>query len=308
MARYAAIDVGTNTVLLVVAERTSTGFTPVAERGEITRLGKGVDASRRLAPEAVERTLDAVARYAAEARSLGAVDLAITATSAARDAANGAEFLAAAKARAGVEVEILSGDEEARRSYLAVATDFAAEAGTRPLVAIDIGGGSTEFIIGHGRAVEFHTSIDVGSVRLTERCIRSDPPSAEDFARLDVELTRALAPVPRPGADALVVGVAGTLTTLFAVTHGIEPYDAARVHGGWMSRQDVARTRQRLAALPLSERKRVPGLQPERADVIVAGAVLLEHALDHLGAAGTRVSDRGLRWGTLAARFGGPHG
>jgi exopolyphosphatase / guanosine-5'-triphosphate,3'-diphosphate pyrophosphatase len=308
MARYAAIDVGTNTVLLVVAERTPAGFTPVAERGEITRLGKGVDASRRLAPEAMARTLDAVARYAAEARSLGAVELAVTATSAARDAANGAEFLAAARERAGVEIEILSGDEEARRSYLAVATDFAAQAGPRPLVAIDIGGGSTEFIIGHGHSVEFHTSIDVGSVRLTERCIRSDPPSPDDFARLDTELGRALGPVPHPGSDALVVGVAGTLTTLYAVTHAIDPYDAARVHGSWMSRQDVARTRQRLAALPLAQRKLVPGLQPERADVIVAGAVLLERALAHLGAGGTRVSDRGLRWGTLAARFGGTDG
>jgi len=305
MARYAAIDVGTNTVLLVVAERTPAGFALVAERGEITRLGKGVDASRRLAPEAMERTLDAMTRFASEARGLGAQHIAITATSAARDATNGAEFLAAARTRTGVEVEILSGDEEAGRSYLAVAADFAAEAGTRPLVAIDIGGGSTELIFGRGQAVDFHTSLDVGSVRLTERCIRSDPPTAEDLARVDAEVARALAPVPRPGPEALVVGVAGTLTTLYAVAHAIEPYDRARVQGGWMSRQDVARTRARLASLPLAERKRVTGLQPERADVIVAGAVLLERALDHLGAAGTRVSDRGLRWGTLAARFGG---
>jgi exopolyphosphatase/guanosine-5'-triphosphate,3'-diphosphate pyrophosphatase len=105
-----------------------------------------------------------------------------------------------------------------------------------------------------------------------------------------------------------VVGVAGTVTTLFAVAGSIEPYDAARVHGGWLSREEIARTRALLAALPLAERKRVPGLQPERADVIVAGAVLLARALAHLGAGGTRVSDRGLRWGTLAARFGGTDG
>jgi exopolyphosphatase / guanosine-5'-triphosphate,3'-diphosphate pyrophosphatase len=307
MARYAAIDVGTNTVLLLVAEQTPSGFSPVAERGAITRLGKGVDASRRLAPEAMERTLDAVGRFAAEARSLGAQGLVVSATSAARDAQNGAEFLASAKARAGVDVEILSGDEEARFSYLAVATDFGAEAAERELVAVDIGGGSTEFIFGTGPSVRFHTSIDIGSVRLTERCIRSDPPSADDLARLQAELDSALAPVPRPKADALVVGVAGTVTTLYAVANGIAPYDAARVHKGWLSREELARTRARLTAVPLATRRTIPGLQPERADVIIAGAVLLERALDHLGAAGARVSDRGLRWGLLAARFGGAH-
>jgi exopolyphosphatase/guanosine-5'-triphosphate,3'-diphosphate pyrophosphatase len=308
MARFAAIDVGTNTVLLLVAEEAPSGFTPVAEHGEITRLGKGVDATRRLAPDAMARTLDAVGRFAAEARALGAVGLAVSATSAARDAQNGAEFLRAANERAGVEVEILSGEEEARLSYLAVCNDFAAEAGERELVAIDIGGGSTEFIFGRGSAVRFHTSINIGSVRLTERCVRSDPPSAEDLARLDAELDSALASVPSPGANALVVGVAGTVTTLYAVANGIAPYDAARVHRGWLSREELQRTRARLAAAPLAVRRSIPGLQPERADVIVAGAILLEHALDHLGAAGSRVSDRGLRWGLLAARFGGLRG
>ncbi len=295
MARYAAIDVGTNTVLLLVAEATPTGFRPVAERGAITRLGQVVDASHRLAPEAMARTLEAVGHFVDEARELGVSGLAVSATSAARDAENGAEFLAAAHARAGVEVEILSGEEEARLSYLAVSNDFATEAGERELVALDIGGGSTEFIFGRGSTVGFHTSINIGSVRLTERCVRSDPPSEEDFARLQAALGPALAAVPRPDAGALVVGVAGTVTTLYAVAHSIAPYVAARVHGGWLSREGLAKTRERLAATPLAERRSIPGLQPERADVIVAGAILLESALDHLGANGARVSDRGLR-------------
>jgi exopolyphosphatase / guanosine-5'-triphosphate,3'-diphosphate pyrophosphatase len=305
MGRYAAIDVGTNTVLLLVAEKTTAGFQAVVERGAITRLGRGVDATKRLAPESMARTLDALSRFVAEARVLGTRGLAITATSAARDAENGGEFLAAARERTGIEVEILSGDAEARLSYLAVATDFAAEAGGRTLVAIDIGGGSTEFIFGQGREVNFHTSINVGSVRLTERCIRSDPPSAEDLARVNGELDKALVVVPKPGPESLVVGVAGTVTTLYCVTHGIEPYDASRVHRSWLSREEVAGTRARLAALPLAERRHLPGLQPERADVIVAGALVLERALEHLGAPGSRVSDRGLRWGVLAERFGG---
>lgn len=305
MARYAAIDVGTNTVLLLVAEQTPAGFSPVAERSAITRLGQGVDASRRLLPEAMKRTLDAVGEFAAEATALGAQGLVVSATSAARDAQNGADFLAEAKRRAGVDVEILSGEEEARLSYLAVATDFGAEAAERELVALDIGGGSTEFIFGNGPAVRFHTSINIGSVRLTERCVRADPPDAEDMARLDAELASALLPVARPGPGALVVGVAGTVTSLYAVAHAISPYDAMRVHGGWLSRETLRQTRAQLACLPLATRRTLPGLQPERADVIVAGAVLLERALDHLGAAGARVSDRGLRWGLLATRFGG---
>lgn len=305
MPRYAAIDVGTNTVLLLVAERTASGFRAVAERGAITRLGKGVDATGRLAPEAMARTLLAIGQFADEARALGAVGLSVSATSAARDAQNGAEFLDAARARTGVEVEILSGEEEAQLSYRAVSSDFGAEAGARELVALDIGGGSTEFIFGRGPTVRFHTSINIGSVRLTERCIRSDPPSAADFARLHAELVPALASVPPPEANALVVGVAGTVTTLYAVANAIAPYDADRVHGGWLSREALAATRAKLASASLAERRGFPGLQPERADVIVAGAVLLEHALDHLGAAGTRVSDRGLRWGLLAAHFGG---
>ena len=305
MARYAAIDVGTNTVLLLVAEKTASGFEPVAERGAITRLGKGVDATRRLAPEAMQRTLEVVGRFAAEARALRAVGLAVSATSAARDAQNGAEFLAAARERTGVEVEILSGEEEARLSYRAVSSDFAAQAGARELVAIDIGGGSTEFIFGTGSAVRFHQSLDIGSVRLTERCIHTDPPSGEDFERLHAELDAALAQVPKPLGEALVVGVAGTVTTLYAVANGVVPYDAARVHGGWLPRDALAQTRARLASQPLAARRHVPGLQPERADVIIAGAVLLEGALDRLGATGIRVSDRGLRWGLLAARFGG---
>jgi exopolyphosphatase / guanosine-5'-triphosphate,3'-diphosphate pyrophosphatase len=305
MARYAAIDVGTNTVLLLVAEKTPSGFTAVSEWGAITRLGKGVDASRRLAPDAMARTLDAVGAFATEARSLGAQGLVVTATSAARDAENGSEFLALAKLRAGVELEILSGETEAQLSYLAVANDFAAEAAERELVALDIGGGSTEFIFGRGHRVGFHTSLNIGSVRLTERCIRTDPPSSDDLARVEAELRTALAPVPVPAPGALVVGVAGTVTSLYAVANAVAPYDAARVHGAWLSREDLSETRKRLGALPLAQRREVKGLQPERADVIIAGAIVLERALEHLGGAGVRVSDRGLRWGLLAARFGG---
>jgi len=304
MSRLAAVDVGTNSVLLLVAERGEDGvLRPVREDAEITRLGRGVDASGALSAEGLEATLEVLGRFAEMARGSGARALVVTATSAARDARNGGEFLARARERTGAAVEILSGDEEARLSYLAVAQDFSAEAGEAGLLAIDVGGGSTEFVHGRGRTVLFRKSLDIGSVRLTERCVHSDPPTPpeQDAVRGAVaDALRALPPFPR---EVQVVGVAGTVTSLFAIAHAIQPYDATRVHGGWLSLEDVTRVRATLCTVPLVTRREIPGLQPKRADVLPAGALLFETALNHLGAAGARVSDRGLRWGVLLDRW-----
>ena len=187
MSRLAAVDVGTNSVLLLVAERAADGVVrPVREEAEITRLGRGVDRTGVLSAEGMDATLEVLARFAALAREDGARALVVTATSAARDARNGAEFLVRARERTGATVEILSGDEEARLSYLAVAQDFAADAGEAGLLAIDVGGGSTELVHGRGGRMLFRRSLDIGSVRLTERCVRSDPPTrAEQDAIAD---------------------------------------------------------------------------------------------------------------------------
>lgn len=308
MSRYATIDIGTNSVLLLVAERAPDGrFQAVLERAEITRLGRGVDQTRILAPEAMEGTLACVAAFAEEARRLGAQEIAVSATSAARDARNGQEFLDAARTRAGVEVEIISGDLEARLSFAAVRADFATEP-QRPLVVLDIGGGSTELIYGGAGAdadkVQFRRSFDVGSVRLTERFVTGHPIPAADRARLTDHLARTFAALPDPPANARLVGVAGTVTTLFAVQHRIDPYDAARVQGGSLGLGELRQLAQRLCGLPLEERRKLPGLQPKRADVICAGAFILVAAMERLGTQECVVSDRGLRWGLLAHRFG----
>jgi len=304
MSRLAAVDVGTNSVLLLVAERgPDGGLRPVREEVEITRLGRGVDRTGVLSDEGMEATLEVLARFAALARADGARALVVLATSAARDARNGAEFLARARERTGATVEILSGAEEARLSYLAVAEDFAAEAGEAGLLAIDVGGGSTELVHGRGRTVLFRVSLDIGSVRLTERCVRSDPPSAAEQEAVRAAVRDALSTLPAFPAEVQVVGVAGTVTSLFAIAHAIEPYDGTRVHGGWLSMDDVIRVRTRLCALPVAERRLMPGMQPKRADVLPAGALLFETALSHLGARGAHVSDRGLRWGVLLDRW-----
>jgi exopolyphosphatase / guanosine-5'-triphosphate,3'-diphosphate pyrophosphatase len=305
MPRFATIDVGTNSVLLLVAERTPEGrFEAVLERAEITRLGRGVDQSRRLSPEGMEATLEVLTSFAQEARALGAQGIAVSATSAARDAQNGREFLEAAQDRAGVTVEIISGELEAQLSFASVHMDFAREA-AGPLMVIDIGGGSTEFIYGtQAGLVGFRHSYDVGAVRLTERFIHADPLTAGEREQLTAFLRRTFSTLPPPPAGSALVGVAGTVTTLFTVQNRIDPYDAQRVQGGTLTRAEVEGLADRLCGLPLAERRALPGLQPKRADVIPAGALILLEAMRALNASGCRVSDRGLRWGLIAHRFG----
>jgi len=305
MPRYATIDVGTNSVLLLVADRQPDGrFHAVQERAEITRLGRGVDQSHRLSPEGMETTLQVLHDFATEARHLGAEAIAVSATSAARDAENGAEFLAAARSRAGVTVEIIPGELEAQLSFTAAYADFGRSAGG-PLVVVDIGGGSTEFIYGDlSGKVTFRHSFDVGAVRMTERYVRADPPSVEDRARVETHLRETFAALPPCPPNAQLVGIAGTVTTLFTVRHAIEPYDAERVHGGQLSLAALDTLVSQLCQQPLAERQKLPGLQPKRADVIPAGALILRECLRALGMERCLVSDRGLRWGLLTHRFG----
>ncbi len=303
MSRYAAIDVGTNSVLLLVADVRDGALHAVAERAEITRLGRGVDGTGRLADDAIEATLGVVERFAREARELGAKELVVSATSAARDASNGRVFLDGAKQRAGVNVTIISGDEEARLSFASAHADFG---GNGPLVVLDIGGGSTEFIFGDAEGnVSFRKSFDVGAVRMTERHLRQDPPHEEELAELDAALTQTFAEFPSPPAGFRFVGVAGTVTTLAAVALEVAPYDAARIHGAVLPRAQVESTVKRLDALPVRLRKTVPGVQDKRADVIAAGGHVLLCAMQTIGAQSLTVSDRGLRWGLLADRFAG---
>jgi exopolyphosphatase/guanosine-5'-triphosphate,3'-diphosphate pyrophosphatase len=310
--RVAAIDVGTNTVLLTVAERRGATFAPVVERAEITRLGRGVDRTGRLDPEAIADTVAVLARYAAEARALGATRIATVATSAARDAANGADFFAAAREAAGIEPEIIPGGEEARLVHLSAWGDFGIP-GAR-LAVLDVGGGSSEVTWGAGPVPEGRRSFQMGAVRLTERVAPADPPSADDLVRMERAARTALrevADIRASGAldGARLVAVAGTVTTLAAVAQALPEYDATRVHGASLRRDDLRALLGRLAALTTAARARLPGMEPKRADVIVAGAILVIEAMALGGFEALTVSDRGVRWGLLHDRFGsGVHG
>jgi exopolyphosphatase/guanosine-5'-triphosphate,3'-diphosphate pyrophosphatase len=315
--RVAAIDVGTNTVLLLVAEAGPGGPVALVERAEITRLGRGVDASGRLDPAAMAETVRVLADYAAEARRLGATAIDCVATSAARDASNGAEFLAAVQATAGLEPRIVSGDEEARLVWTSAWRDFgAAPPGPARLAVLDVGGGSTEFTFGDGPAPGGRRSLQVGAVRLTERLTGrhgdADPIGPATLAALRQAAGAALQPLGAMGgggeAGGRLVGVAGTVTTLAAVEQALPVYDAGRVHGSSLARGRIEALIERLAALPLAERARLPGMEPKRADVIVAGAVVVAEAMALTGFERLTVSDRGVRWGLVHELLSGRRG
>jgi exopolyphosphatase / guanosine-5'-triphosphate,3'-diphosphate pyrophosphatase len=317
--RVASIDVGTNTVLLLVAERREGRLVPVVERAEITRLGRGVDASGRLAPDAIAETVRVLASYAEEARRAGAARITCVATSAARDAANGEEFFAAARAAAGLVPDVISGEEEARLVYRSAWRDFGpgaprddqAGGAQKPsqsprsptLAVLDVGGGSTEFTFGTGPAPASRTSLQVGAVRLTERHVRTDPPPAAELAAVRAGARAALEGLPGAartlGHGARLVGVAGTVTTLSAVAQALAPYDGTRVHGASLTLDEVEALLARLAALPVHARAALPGMEPKRADVIVAGCAIVLEAMRATGFDRLTVSDRGVRWGLL---------
>jgi exopolyphosphatase/guanosine-5'-triphosphate,3'-diphosphate pyrophosphatase len=297
--KLAALDVGTNTVLMLVVERTADGqILTLADMSRITRLGRGVDASGALDPEAMTRTVDAIAEFAEQAHSLGAEKILTAATSAARDAKNGPEFLAMVKARAGLDLDIISGEAEARLSYVATMKGLNLDPADKILI-VDIGGGSTELIRAEpGRKLDV-VSLQIGSVRLTERLVHHDPPVAREAAELRLAADEALRNLGWDYRPDALVGIAGTVTTICAVALAMDKYDAVVVHGYRLSQAQVLETIRRLGAVPLEERKRIPGVEPGRADVIFAGAALLERIMGHFHAAEAIVSDRGVRWGLI---------
>jgi len=304
--RVATIDIGTNTVLLLVAERGASGdLVAVREEATITRLGQGVDRTRQLAPEAIARTTTCLDRYAELVAEARAERVAVVGTSAMRDAGGGDEVRSHVKARFGVEARTISGEEEARLTFAGALSGLPARQGEAPAIVFDIGGGSTEVVRGAPStgAISFSRSYDVGSVRLTERLVKEDPPTPGEKRAILETAAQAFASVPVHPDDALIppVGIAGTMTTLAAVSMKLTAYDPTRVHGATLSIVELDRVIDELGSLPLDARKALPGLEPKRADVIVAGALVARALLARLGARAVTISDRGVRWGLAAS-------
>lgn len=280
--RLGAVDIGTNSVRLLVADVEGAGpdarVTTLDRRMTITRLGQGVDGDRRLHPDAIARTLAVLDQYGAAARALGVEAIRATATSAARDATNRDDLFDPARSALGVRPELLSGEEEARLSFLGATASLAEVGAVAPYLVVDIGGGSTEFVLGTDAPVGL-ISIDVGCVRVTEQFLHSDPPAPEELSAAVSVVRDHLKDVEREIGDLRVaktlVGLAGTVSTVAAVEQGLAAYDRDRIHHFRLTRaavEDVFRT---LATESAEERRQNPGLEPERADVIVGGVIVL---------------------------------
>jgi len=301
VSRVAGIDCGTNSVRLLVADFDGDAMTDVVRRMEIVRLGAGVDRTGRLAPEALERTFAALRSYAEDCSRLGATRVRMVATSATRDAANRADFVAGVREILGVEPEVVTGDEEAALSFLG-ATRGMGDAAAAPYLVVDIGGGSSEFILGSASAEEA-ISVDIGCVRLTERHLAADPPPASAVSAAGADIDAALAAVasavPVSRARTLI-GLAGSVTTLAGIALDLPAYDPARIHHSRLSFSDVRRISARLLAADHAERAAIPVMHPGRVDVIAAGALILAGLMERFGFDEVLVSEHdildGIAW------------
>jgi len=297
--RVAVIDAGTNSSRLLVADVAGGKVSPVERRSTVTRLGRGVDLSGRLSAEAVEDACGAIGEYVAQFRELGAETVDAIATSAVRDAENGSAFIAELRERFALSARVLDGEEEARLTYLGATSE---NVPAEPTLVIDIGGGSTELIVGTGTEISFHTSMQAGVVRHTERRVSSDPPTALELESLAADVRGLIEGAIAPGVEAAAgIAVAGTPTSLAAIEMELEPYDPARVHGHVLALPEIQRMLSRLASAPLAQRVEIPGMHPDRAPTIVAGVVILVEAMRAFGLEQIEVSEHDILYGTAIA-------
>ncbi len=301
--RFAVIDIGTNSVKLHLAERDPHGdWTTLVDRAEVTRLGEGLADGGRLAAPAIARTVDAVAGMVDEARRAGVVEIAAVGTAWMRIASNAAVLADEARSRCGLTVEAVSGDEESRLAYLATERGLGLAGGA--LVVFDTGGGSSQFTFGHDGAVDERFSVNVGAARFTDR-FGLDGAVGDDVlaAALDAIAAELVRLDGRPSPDALV-GMGGAITNITAVKHGLAAYDPDVVQGTVLDLAEIDRQIELYRTRSAEERRAIVGLQPKRAEVILAGACIVRTVMTKLGRDSLTVSDRGLRHGLLVERFG----
>ena len=305
--RRAVIDVGTNSVKLLVAEVAGRLVDPLLEQSEQTRLGSGFYETNRLQPAAIARTARAVAEFARKAAEWSAVSTRVIATSAARDALNQDELLAAIRSASGLAVEVISGEQEADWAFRGVGSTpvFAGQ----PLLIVDVGGGSTQFILGEGDRQQFGHSFRLGTVRLMERLSHSDPPTPDEWERCRGMLMDFFDQQIRPVIDSeqrnfssravQLVGTGGTASVMARIELGLVSFDRDRIEALRLTRAQLRRQRERLWSLPQGERKKIAGLPMDRADVILTGAAIYEVLMELFGFPDLRVSTRGLRFAAV---------
>ncbi len=298
--RVAVVDIGTNSTRLLVAEVDAErgSVRELARRSEVTRLGAGVDAGGRLSQESCERVYARLDEYSAAISEHGCEKNLAVLTSAVRDAANGKEFASVVRERYHLDARVLSGDQEAQLTFLGAMSGR--DPDDHPTVVIDIGGGSTEFVVGVRRSAGFHTSLPVGVVRMSERHIDNDPPTPAELEALARDVCGVLdagLPATEREPVSLAIAVAGTATSAASIDQELDPYDPERVHGYVLSLATVDSLRDRLAALDEAARRAVVGLNPDRAPTIVAGMVVLGEAMRAFALDRVEVSEHDILYG-----------
>jgi len=303
----AVVDIGSNSTRLLIAQLDGGRVTAeLARRSEITRLGAGVDAGGRLRDDAMQRVFTTLKGYRGEIDEHGCEAAVAVLTSAVRDSANGREFAQAVREHYGLQPHVLSGDEEARMTFLGATSERDA-ADVTPTLVLDIGGGSTELVIGCGTDVVFHVSTQAGVVRQTERHLHSDPADEGELRELAADVHAVLGaavPEARRREVRRGIGVAGTATSLAAIAQKLEPYDPGRVHGYVLSARECDRIRAELVPMSLAERRRVPGLHPDRAPTIVAGVIIFREVLSMFGLEQMEISEHDILRGAALGLIG----
>lgn len=296
MSRKAIIDIGSNSIKFFVGELAADKtITTVLDTNDIARLGENLNKTGMICPEAMERNVASVAAFCAKAKELGADEIVAVGTMALRTASNSAEFVEKVKAACGLEVQIIPGEEEARLSYLAVLSGLPLQGGD--LVVFDTGGGSTEFIFGHGTQLVKRFSVNLGAVRITENYLTSDPVTPEQVSAAIAQIDKEFAAAGVEGHPDQLVGMGGTVTSMGAVKHRMVKYDPDVIQGSTLTKEDISEQIGDYSSRTIEQRKELPGLQPKRADVILAGACILDVITSRLGVDKLTISDRGLRHG-----------
>lgn len=302
MPRYAVVDVGTNSVKFNVSERRPDGsWQTLVDRAEITRLGEGLQETGEIGSAAMSRTVEAIATMADEARKNDAAAIAAVGTMGLRTARNSQLFIDDIEARCGVKIEVISGDEEGRLAYIAVKSGLGLAQGS--LAIFDTGGGSSQFTFGHGDTIQERFSVNVGAVRYTQAYRLSGSVSREQFGAALAAIAADLSSLDGRSSPDVLVGMGGAVTNLAAVKHAMAKYDPNVIQGSLIERAEVDRQLELYRAKTLDERRTIVGLQPKRADVILAGACIVKTVMEKLRKDSLTVSDRGLRHGLLIDRF-----
>jgi exopolyphosphatase/guanosine-5'-triphosphate,3'-diphosphate pyrophosphatase len=297
LKRVASIDIGTNTILLLIAKVEGEKIHPLFEIETVVRLGEGVQKDGLLLKEAMDRGLQTLAQYLKRCQEWEVQKIFAAGTSALREAKNSEDFLRLAKEKFDLSIEVISGEEEAKLSFLAVTKDITET--KKPILVVDVGGGSTEFILGKGNQILQWISLPLGSVRFTEEFLHSDPVQDEEWNGMEKKIRGHLVSIPHSSESISMVAVGGTATTLASVEQGLEDFIAEKIHHFILEKEALNNQLLLYQSKTIDERKKIPGLPMARADVILAGGAILYLAMEELKCSSVLISCHGVRYGLL---------